>query len=164
MSERVDLKHVQIDNLSLDEAVEQIFEASSDYNAKYVVTPNADHVLRLEKSHRFREIYAKADWILPDGFTVLLLAKRMGRRLKERVTGSDLMPALCKKISNTEQSVFILGGPPGAGDLAAHKLKEKYPSINICGVYSPKYGFEKDQFELSISIRFSTRSVQILFL
>ena len=49
MPERVDLKYVSIDNLSLDEAVEDIYKSSSVLDASYVVTPNADHVLRLEK-------------------------------------------------------------------------------------------------------------------
>ena len=44
MSERIDLKHVEVDNVSLDEAVNQIFEASEKLEGKYVVTPNADHV------------------------------------------------------------------------------------------------------------------------
>ena len=56
MSERIDLKHVEVDNVSLDEAVNQIFEASEKLEGKYVVTPNADHVLRLEKSKSFREV------------------------------------------------------------------------------------------------------------
>ena len=59
MSERVDLKYVSIDNLSLDEAVENIYKSSSVLDASYVVTPNADHVLRLEKDSFFRKIYSK---------------------------------------------------------------------------------------------------------
>ena len=148
MSERIDLKHVEVDNVSLDEAVNQIFEASKKLEGKYVVTPNADHVLRLEKSKSFREVYKHADWILPDGITVIWLAKRLGFKLKERVCGSDVMPALCRKIAGSEQTVFILGGPPGAGDLAAKKLKAKYPGLKISGVYSPKFGFENDKHEL----------------
>ena len=76
------------------------------------------------------------------------LIKRLGFKLKERVCGSDVMPALCRKIADSEQSVFILGGPPGAGDLAAKKLKAKYPGLKISGVYSPKFGFENDKHEL----------------
>ena len=148
MSERVDLKYVSIDNLSLDEAVENIYKSSSVLDASYVVTPNADHVLRLEKDSFFRKIYSKADWVLADGVTITLLAKRMGAKLKQRVCGSDLMPALCAKAAGSDKSIFILGGPPGAGDIAAKKLEKKYLGLNIAGVYSPNYGFENDDAEL----------------
>lgn len=148
MSSKIDLKYVSVDDLSLNEAVENIYKASANLEAKYVVTPNADHVLRLEKDLFFREIYAQAEYVLADGITILLLARRLGFKLKERVCGSDVMPALCEKAAGTDKSIFILGGPPGAGDIAANRLKNKYRGLNIVGVYSPKYGFENDKSEL----------------
>ncbi len=164
MSDRVDLKYVSIDNLSLEEAVENIYKTSSALDAKYVVTPNADHVLRLEKDTFFQKIYSKADLILADGVTIVFLARRMGVKLKQRVCGSDIMPALCEKVAGGDRSVFILGGPPGAGDIAAERLKKKYPGLNITGVYSPKYGFEDDKLELEhINSMLNTIKPNIVF-
>ena len=62
---------------------------------------------------------------------VILLAKRMGVKLKQRVCGSDLMPSLAKA-ADSDKSIFILGGPPVR--VIAAKLEKKYPGLNIAGV------------------------------
>ena len=62
-----------------------------------------------------------------------MAAKRLGFKLKERVCGSDVMPALCRKIAGSKQSVFILWVMQ---EIKAKKLKAKYPGLKISGVFS----------------------------
>ena len=116
---RIDLKYVSIDDLTLDQAVQEIVSSCLDLKADFVVTPNADHVIRLNQDREFKEIYDSARWVFADGITISLLARRMGFRLKQRVCGSDLMPAICKAVAQSDKTVFILGGPEGVAEVAA---------------------------------------------
>ena len=145
---RIDLKYVSIDDLTLDQAVQEIVSSCLDLKADFVVTPNADHVIRLNQDREFKEIYDSARWVFADGITISLLARRMGFRLRQRVCGSDLMPAICKAVAQSDKTVFILGGPEGVAELAGKKLSSKYSGLKIVGSYSPKFGFENDKSEL----------------
>jgi N-acetylglucosaminyldiphosphoundecaprenol N-acetyl-beta-D-mannosaminyltransferase len=46
-------------------------------------------------------------------------------------------------------SVFLLGGPPGAADRAADRLRARYHGITIAGTLSPSMGFERDEAEVT---------------
>ena len=46
--------------------------------------------------------------------------------------------------------VFLLGANKGVAAQAAHLLRQTYPGLNICGTYSPSYGFEKNEAENAV--------------
>ena len=45
--------------------------------------------------------------------------------------------------------VFLFGGMPDILDKGRKRIAARYPHLNIAGVYSPPYGFEKDESRLS---------------
>jgi N-acetylglucosaminyldiphosphoundecaprenol N-acetyl-beta-D-mannosaminyltransferase len=124
----------------------------------YVVTPNAQHLVLLERDEHFREIYSHANLVLPDGFSLLLAARLVGKRLKERVTGVDVFKALCGRAAEIGLRIFLLGGQPGSADLAARKLKAAYPRLIVAGTYCPAWGFENDREELEVVVRMVRRA------
>ena len=62
---RMKFLNTEIDNLNMDEAVEAIDELINNRENSYVVTPNVDHILRLEDDKEFAEIYKNASFIFP---------------------------------------------------------------------------------------------------
>ena len=54
---RRDYLNIQLDDVSFDEAVDRIMEyaAEDEYNCRMLVTPNVDHVIKLETDKEFRE-------------------------------------------------------------------------------------------------------------
>lgn len=145
---RVLLFGIGIDNLNNDEAVEAVRRLlDAGKGQHYVVTPNVDHVVRLESDAAFRQAYAGASLVLPDGMPVVWASRVLGKPLKDRVTGADLLPRACAMAARDGRSIFLLGGREGVGELAARNLAEKYPGLRIAGVYSPPLGFERDAAE-----------------
>lgn len=69
------------------------------------------------------------------------------RSLKGKISGSDLLPELCKISAEKGYRIFLLGGWNEAPHLAANNLKSLYPSIKVTGVYSPPLNFEKTPIE-----------------
>lgn len=148
-STRVNICGVQVDKYSLDEVVEQITNHALSRNSpKYVVTPNAQHIVTLQRDSLFREIYRNAFLAVPDGVPLLWAAKFFNTPLDGRVNGTDLFERLCQTSAETGLKIFFLGGRPGAAQKAANTLKKKHPNIKIVGTYCPPYGFESDQSEL----------------
>jgi N-acetylglucosaminyldiphosphoundecaprenol N-acetyl-beta-D-mannosaminyltransferase len=69
--------------------------------------------------------------------------------VKEKISGSDLVPRLCKMAAEKDFSIFILGGKDGVARKAETNLKKRYPNLRCSGTYSPPLGFEKDEQELA---------------
>jgi N-acetylglucosaminyldiphosphoundecaprenol N-acetyl-beta-D-mannosaminyltransferase len=147
--ESVNICHACIHATTLTQAVDLISKyAATSQGPAYVVTPNAQHVVLLEKDQHFREIYAHASLVLPDGFSLLLASRLIGKRLKERVPGVDLFKALCGRAAGMGLRVYLLGGQPGSADLAARKLKAVFPNLIVAGTSCPARGFENDPVQL----------------
>jgi len=137
-----------VDPCSLDAAVAHITgHALGGGIPAYVVTPNAQHIVLLAREPRLREIYNKAALVTPDGVSLLLAARALGSKFPERVSGSDLFPALCRSAAGSGLRVFLLGGRPGSAVLAASAMKQRFPSLQV-DTYCPPFGFETSEIEL----------------
>ena len=69
--DRVNILGVWIDNVTTAEAVARICELVDEGKFSYVVTPNVDHVMKLQMDEEFREIYLGASLVLADGVPLL---------------------------------------------------------------------------------------------
>ena len=145
---RVQVAGLRFDNLRFNEAVNSIISIAKrrDRPAPFVVTPNVDHMLRLERSQELREIYQSAALVLADGMPLVWLSRLQSNGLSERVTGADLLPSICESAATLGIGVFLLGGPVGAAKSAAENLKKKHPDL-VVGEYCPPFGFEFDEIE-----------------
>lgn len=139
--------------MSMNEVVGVIKNFIDNKEQGYVVTPNIDHVVKLQNDKEFLEIYKNASLVLSDGMPILWAAKFLGSPLKEKISGSDLFLKLCESAAENGYRLFFLGGRPGAALKAAEILKLKYPNIKIVGTYSPPFGFEKDENENNKIVR-----------
>ena len=148
---KVNICGTKVDSFSFDEVIEKISEhiVFQKNEPKYVVTPNAQHIITLQRDIHFREIYQKAFLSVPDGVPLLWAAKLMNTPLKGRVNGTDLFEKLCAVAAEKGFKVFLLGGRPQAANRAARTLCRRYPKLNIVGTYCPTYGFENDNSELA---------------
>jgi N-acetylglucosaminyldiphosphoundecaprenol N-acetyl-beta-D-mannosaminyltransferase len=145
--EKVKIGKTHVNNVTLEESVGVIEQMIAKDEKTYVVTPNVDHIVKLETDEEFLRVYQGAGLVLPDGNPLVWASRFLGTPLKERVTGSDLFPALCENASKHNHSVFFLGGLEGVAQKAAENLMKKHPNLNVVGVYCPPFGFDKNKEE-----------------
>lgn len=143
-TDRVDLLGVSVDNLSFEDALDRIIALSRGDRPRYVVTPNVDHVMRMEKDARFREAYAGAALVLTDGMPLVWAAKLLGTPVKAKVSGSDLTPRLAAAAAEHGRSVYFLGGHEGAAEECAGVLTKRHPTLTVAGTACPPMGFHLD--------------------
>ncbi len=110
----------------------------------WVVTPNLDHLRRLQRDARFRQTCAQASVWVPDGMPLIWASRLQGTPLPGRVAGSNLIFSLSEAAAAQGRSVFLLGGNPGTAEETAQIFKERYPRIEVAGVDCPPVGFERD--------------------
>lgn len=142
------LLNTYVNSVTMDEAVENIESMIASGKKSYVVAINVDVVVKIENDPYLKEITDNSDMVLVDGTPLVWIAKACKKPVKEKVSGSDLVPKLCKTAAEKGYTVFILGGKDGVALQAKEKLEKTYPGIKIVGAYAPPMGFEKNEEEL----------------
>jgi N-acetylglucosaminyldiphosphoundecaprenol N-acetyl-beta-D-mannosaminyltransferase len=152
MARSIRLFGIEMDAVRMTDAVEQVMDWSqSDGPCRYVVTPNVDHAVMFQERADLRQAYADASLVLADGFPVVVASRLLGKKLPERVAGSDLAPALFEKVGQSRRDealkVYLLGAAPGVAERAAKNIEARWPGVKVVGTYSPPLGFERDDAE-----------------
>lgn len=142
------LLNTYVNNLSMDETISTIERMIKAEKKSYVVAINVDVVMKIEQDAYLKKIVDQADMVLVDGKPLIWIAKWHKQPVKEKISGSDLVPLLCKKAAEKGYRLFILGGKEGIADQAKQRLEKQYPQIQIVGTYAPPFGFEKNKSEL----------------
>ena len=115
----------------------------------YVVTPNADHVLRLHEDPKFRSLYASAAYVLLDSRLISHLL-RIFRGVRLPVcTGSDLVASLFATVIAPKDKLILVGGT----EEQAQKLRERYGLANLAHV-NPPMGFIRDRAAVEQCLEF----------
>lgn len=150
---RIKFLNTKVDNITMDQALGKIDELVINKKPSYVVTPNVDHIVKLENDNEFRKVYEDADLILTDGQPLIWISKLIKSPIIEKVSGSDLFPKVCELASKKGYKVFLLGAAEGVAKMATDKLMVKYQGLDVVGNYSPPFGFEKDETETNKIIK-----------
>ncbi len=141
---RVTLGRARIDDVTMDEAIARIEALIARRRPGYVVTPNVDHLVKLQDDAEFREVYARAALVLADGMPLLWASRLLGTPLQAKVSGSDLFVSFAAVAARRGHRLFFMGGREGAAARAAEVLRARHPGLIVCGVDSPPVGFDRD--------------------
>jgi len=150
---RVKLFDIDIDPLRMPGTVNRLMawihgSSTDGPKHRYVVTPNADHMVILQQHAEFRECYRNADLVVADGMPLVVASRLLRKPLPERVTGADLVPALFSAAEeNQPLTVFLLGAGPGVAERAKENIHTRWPAVRVVGTYSPPFGFEQQPAE-----------------
>lgn len=101
-----------------------------------IATVNPEFVMKAQEDAHFLQVLQQADLCIPDGIGLLYAARRYGKRLSERVPGSELVYHLAEAASVNGWRLFLLGAQPGVAEEAAVVLCGLYPGLQIAGAYA----------------------------
>ena len=144
-------KILNIDALSITE--KQLLEMmDSQLESKsgngVLVTPNLDHLVKLQRDKAFYDCYKKAQWVTCDSRILQLFSKLLKRPFPEAIPGSSFFSHFYEhEKHNVNCKIFILGAMDGVALEAQRRINEKAGRQIVVGAYSPSYGFEKKEEE-----------------
>lgn len=141
------LLNTYVNNMSMDETLHAIENMIAENKKSYVVAVNVDVIMKIESDSKLKKIVREADLVLVDGQPLVWIAKWHKKPVKAKVSGSDLVPELCKVAAIKGYSLFIIGGAEGIAERARKNLENKFPRIQIVATYAPPFGFEKNDVE-----------------
>jgi N-acetylglucosaminyldiphosphoundecaprenol N-acetyl-beta-D-mannosaminyltransferase len=124
--------------VSFAEALDVIGELVAARRGGTVFTPNVDHVVMASEDDPFRRAYAAVDLALADGMPVVWACRALGVPVPEKVSGSDLVPALMDRAEEEGWRVYLLGGAEGVAESASRRLQRTHPCLRVVGTASPR--------------------------
>ena len=141
MTEKVKIFNIRIQNISKSDLLENLSEG-------VFITPNVDHLVKLQKDHEFYEVYQNADWIVCDSKIVAIGLKLLGTPIKDVIPGSSFFTKYYLYHKDNENvKIFLLGAAEGVAEKAMKKINEKVGRNIVVGAHSPSFGFEKNETE-----------------
>jgi len=142
------LLNTYVNNVSMSETLQEICRLVDEKKKSYVVAINVDVVMKIENDDYLKKITDEADLTLVDGKPLIWIAKWHKHPVKEKISGSDMVPELCRVAQKKGYRIYIIGGKDGIAEQAKSNLEHDLPGIKIVGTYAPPLGFEKDKDEL----------------
>ena len=128
---------VPFDNVTMCEAIDLIEKKIEEPGFHQVATANVDFVINAIYDQGMQEMLCSCDLIVPDGMPIVWASRLMGSRLKERVSGVDLIPRLAELAARRDYGIFLLGASETNSRKASEVLKQRFPKLRIVGRYSP---------------------------
>lgn len=146
-----------VDDLDL-QTFTQLAASFGEDRYRFVVTPNADHLVRLEADPGFRASYEHADFVL---FDSRFLARWMKwtRKLPIRVCpGSDLTAALFREVITCDDRILMIGGDAEQ----AQQLRSRH-GLRDLRQFVPPMGFIQDDHAIRECLEFVEKNSPFRF-
>ena len=146
----IKLLGLELVDAPLDQVVKTLAERPSTMDFAYIVTPNADHFVRLARQReQLMPYYVCAGALLLDSRVIRRLGRILGLRVPPVVTGSDLTEELFKHWIPADEPVTIIGTTLKS----VRYLTLKY-SLTKVSHFAPPFGFESDPALIEQCVQF----------
>jgi N-acetylglucosaminyldiphosphoundecaprenol N-acetyl-beta-D-mannosaminyltransferase len=109
-----------------------IKQARCEDHLLHVLTLNPEQIMAARSCSRTSSALSAADLITVDGSGLAVMLRVQGERRFDRVTGVILADDLMRLAI----PVFLLGGRPGAAELAAERFTDRFPMARVAGAWS----------------------------
>ncbi len=130
---RIKLFDIEIDNVTLPQAVEVIIDRLDDETPTQISFVNADCVNIARRSPEYLGALQQSDLVFADGMGVRLAGELLGQPVRDNVNGTDLFPLLAAALEGTGKRIYLLGGREGVAEGVARWLAKNYPGVELAG-------------------------------
>ena len=131
--QRFQILGVPLDNVSMPEALERIEVFLREKVPRQHVSINVHKIVMLQRDPRLREVVEASDLATADGQPVVWAARLLGRPLKGRITGIDLMENLLALAAQKGYRVYFLGAQKEVVARAVDHYRSRYVRLNVAG-------------------------------
>ena len=91
-----------------------------------LITPNVDHLVKLQKDKEFYDVYQQAEWVVCDSKILYILSKLLKNPLPEAIPGSSFFTAFYEYHKNDPNcKIFLLGAAEGIATKAMERINQK---------------------------------------
>jgi len=137
--QRVNVLGVGVSAITMPLAVETIEKWIIQRQREYVCVTNVHLIMECQRDEKLRQIHNRAGMVTPDGMPLVWLSHLNGFRQVERVYGPDLLLAFCARSATQGYRHYFYGGAEGVPQLLVKRLTQRFPGLEIAGMFSPPF-------------------------
>ncbi len=123
------LMGMPIHAVTLDEAVDQVFDSLADGRGGTVLTPNIEILRQYRRSPDLRRMFEHTELVVTDGMPLVIALRIQRTPVPRQITGTDMLWALAAGAGARGRSVLLAGGRPGEAQRAADRLTQVNPGL-----------------------------------
>lgn len=135
---------------SMEKATKYLIDNLEMLRGEYICIANVHTTVMSFRNAEYRNVQNSAAMTLADGKPLAIVSKRRGYIEAERVPGPDLMPKIFEVSKEYGYRHFFYGSSEETLKKLERNLHERYPYLNIVGMYSPPYRALTDEEDIEI--------------
>jgi N-acetylglucosaminyldiphosphoundecaprenol N-acetyl-beta-D-mannosaminyltransferase len=144
----------------MQETLDVVDRTISNGEQLHHVVVNAGKIVSMQNDLQLRKSVNESDLINADGQAVVWASKILGKPLKERVAGIDLMTSLVELAHEKQYKIFFFGAKEQSVKSVVDKYTKQYSSNIIAGY---RNGYFKKEEEQDIAREIANSGANILF-
>ena len=137
--ERCTILNTKINVTNMNDVLTALTDSLEEIRGDYVCVANVHTTVMAFRDESYRKIQNESWMTLPDGKPLSIVSKRRGFIEAERVPGPDLMPKVFELSKEKRYRHFFYGSTENTLNLLRKKIEERYPQLEIVGMYSPPF-------------------------
>ncbi len=141
----------------LNELMNNIFIDYLNKEQLFIVNINPEIVVTNYKNKDFNKILNEQKYQIPDGAGIVWASKKKGGKIKERITGIDLMLKICEQSQKYSSKIFLYGAKKEIIQKARLELEKEFENIQIVDTCD---GYEEEEKVLQ---KIKNNEIDILF-
>ena len=135
----INIMGVNLAAINMDWLIEFTKKNIQELSGKYICVTNVYAATIASEDERYRRIQNRAVMAIPDGGPLSFVGRRRGYPEMSRTTGPDYMGEMFKISVENGYKHFFYGSSEETIEKLRKELQERYPGIDIVGMYSPPY-------------------------
>lgn len=137
--ERCRILKTDINVTNMEEVLAVLENSLEEMRGDYICVANVHTTVMAFRDEAYRRIQNESRMTLPDGKPLSIVSRRRGYENARRVPGPDLMPQVFALSKEKKYRHFFYGSKEETLDKLKKKIQEKYPWLEIAGMYSPPF-------------------------
>ncbi len=134
----------------MENAVAYFNEHLDELRGNYVCISNVHTTVMAYRDSEYLKVQNSGAMALPDGKPLSIVSRKRGFPDAQRVPGPDLMIRIFEESRVKEYRHYFYGSTEKTLEMLKKRLLEKYPWLNIVGMYSPPFRQLTDSEDLEI--------------
>lgn len=120
-------------NIDYDNLLIKIFDDINKEKKNFIVNINPFIIMNFYKDDYVIRKFNQEKYQIADGIGIVWASKFNNKKIKNRITGIDLMEKICEKAASNKKTIFLCGAGKGIADKTKLVLEEKYEGIKVVG-------------------------------
>lgn len=137
--ERCAILNTNINVTNMEEVLSIFDNSLEEMRGNYICVANVHTTVMAFRDESYRRIQNESYMTLPDGKPLSMVSRRRGYENAGRVPGPDLMPKIFELSERKKYRHFFYGSTENTLQRLREKIEERYPYLDIAGMYSPPF-------------------------